>query len=452
MSAISRRRFMQSSAALLASGWSASAFGAATPGSDALRVAIVGCGGKGMSDLLEIAAGNQIVALCDIDSNLAGPARSRFPEARFFFDFREMFHEMAAGIDVVTVSTPDHMHFAVAMEAMRRGKSVMVQKPLSNSIWECRMLAEAAKKHGVWTVMGNQGATNNGTRVLREWLEGGVIGAVKEVHYWSNRPIWPQGRGLQFPSAPVPEHVRWDLWQGNVARERAYSPNIHPFAWRGLWDYGCGALGDIGCHSFHSAFWCLDLAGDFELVASNVSEFDAITAPKSATLTYTFPAKGTRGPIKVVWQDGIGNPNTSTSFVRPPGIPSDYKLGDENGQAFVGTDGVLLLNDCYCGALPEVFPETLKSRTQGLAKVYPRVAGGPTQELCRAVRGIGPKPVSNFIDTAGPLTELVLAGNLALRSGHKIDWDSAALQARGHPELGALIRRPYRSGWEPDLG
>jgi predicted dehydrogenase len=343
------------------------------------------------------------------------------------------------------------MHFPIALEAIRLGKPVFVQKPLCNNLWEARVLANMAQKKNVLTVMGNQGATMQGTRVLREWLEAGLIGDVKEVYYWTNRPIWPQGAGLQFPSEPVPQDINWDVWQGTCATDRPYSSKIHPFAWRGFWDYGCGALGDIGCHSMNSAFWALDLKGDFIVESSKVSEFDENIAPKRSTIVYQFPAKGKRAAVKVIWQDGVGDPNTDKDFVRPPGIPADLQLNNEFGQVFVGTEGTIFVNDAYCGTAPVVYPENLREKTKSIKQVYERVKGGPTQELCRAIRGEGEKPVSNFVDHAGPLTEMVLAGNLAVRLNKKIDWDMKKMEARGMPEVRAMLKRVYRKGWEPKL-
>lgn len=416
-----------------------------------LKVAAVGCAGKGGSDISQIAPGNEMVALCDVDHRYAARTFEKYPDAKKFFDYREMFAEMVDDIDVVTVSTPDHMHFTIALEAIRHGKPVFVQKPLANTLWETRILANFAKKHDVLTVMGNQGATTAGTRLLREWIEAGVIGEVTEVHYWTNRPIWPQGPSLEFPSAEVPDTLDWDVWQGTVATERAYSPKIHPFAWRGFWDYGCGALGDIGCHSFNSAFWALDLTGDFEVESSKVTEFDGDIAPKRCTLEYRFPEKNGRAPVKIIWQDGVRDPNTDKEFVRPPGIPDDLELPHEFGQVFVGTKGVIFCQDAYCSATPKLFPETLMAEARKAPRRFERVTGGPTQELCRAIRGEGPKPVSNFVDHAGPLTEMVLVGNLSVRLGEKVDWDSDKLEARGLPEARKYIKRTYRKGWEPQF-
>ncbi|MCU0776341.1 MAG: Gfo/Idh/MocA family oxidoreductase [Akkermansiaceae bacterium] len=446
-----RRHFIKTAATLAGTAFAPNLLFGQNKAPAQLNVAAIGCGGKGRSDISEIAPGNRIAFLCDVDRNMAKEAIGTYPDARFFSDYREMFSEVADQIDVVTVSTPDHMHFPIAAEAIRLGKPVMVQKPLSNNLWETRALADLARAKGVLTVMGNQGATMQGTRLLREWIEAGLIGEVKEVHYWTNRPIWPQGPGIALPGAPVPETLDWDLWQGTVATDRPYSPAIHPFKWRGFWDYGCGALGDIGCHSMNSAFWALDLKGDFVVEASKVTEFDDTFAPKRSTLVYDFPAKGGRGPVKVIWQDGVANPNADKDFVRPPGLPADLELNPEFGQVFIGSEGIIFFNDAYCGGAPMLFPESLKEKARSIPKVFERIKGGPTQELCRAVRGEGAKPVSNFEDHAGPLTEMVLAGNLAVRLGRKIDWDMANLDARGLPEVKAIIKRQYRTGWQPKL-
>ncbi len=444
-----RRNFIKSASALAGVALAPNILFGQKARAKELSVAAIGCGGKGAGDISEIANGNRINFLCDVDRKMAAGAIERHPGAKFYHDFRELFAKEAGKIDVCTVSTPDHMHFPIALEAIRHGIPVFVQKPMTNNIWEARSLANFAKHKNVLTVMGNQGATMDGTRILREWIEAGVIGQITEVHYWTNRPIWPQGKGLRFPEQQVPDHIKWDLWQGTVAKERPYSPKIHPFAWRGFWDYGCGALGDIACHSMNSAFWALDLTGDFIVEASKVSEFDEDTAPQRSTIIYHFPAKGSRGPVKVFWQDGVRDPNNDAQFVRPPGIPADLKLNGEFGQVFVGTEGVMYVNDAYCTSPPVLFPENLRDAARKTPRKYERVKGGPTQELCRAIRGEGPKPVSNFVDHAGPLTEMVLVGNLAVRYDKKIDWDFDKMEARGMPDIKKTLRREYRKGWEP---
>ncbi|MEI6176147.1 MAG: Gfo/Idh/MocA family oxidoreductase [Verrucomicrobiota bacterium] len=451
MHSTSRRHFIRSAAAIAGTAFAPNILLGKEKALKQLNVAAVGCNGKGASDISEISKGNRIAFLCDIDKGRAEAIMKKFPDARYFSDYREMFAAVADQIDVVTVSTPDHMHFPVAVEAIKHGKPVMVQKPLCNTLWEARALANYAKEKNVLTVMGNQGATMEGTRILREWIESGMIGDVTEVYYWTNRPIWPQGKGLQFPAQPVPETINWDVWQGTCATDRPYNSEIHPFKWRGFWDYGCGALGDIGCHSMNSAFWALDLKGDFVVESSKVSEFDENIAPKRATIVYQFPAKGKRKAVKVVWQDGVNEPNKDPDFARPPGIPDDLQLNKEFGQVFVGTEGTIFVNDAYCGVTPVLYRKGVRVTPDKVEKVYPRVVGGPTQELCRAVRGEGPKPISNFVDHSGPLTEMVLAGNLSVRLGKKIDWNMKDMEARGMPEVKAMLKRTYRAGWEPKL-
>lgn len=451
MSPTNRRQFLKSAVGITGAALAPNILLAQTDAAKALRVAAIGCGGKGLSDITEIAKGNQIAFLCDVDRKLAQGAIDRHPDARFFSDYREMFASVADQIDVVTISTPDHMHFPIAMEAIRLGKPLMVQKPLTNNLWEARMLSKFAEEKGVLNVMGNQGATFAGTRVLREWIDAGLIGEVTEVHYWTNRPTWPQGPGLNFPPAEVPEHLNWEVWQGSVATERPYSPKIHPFAWRAFWDYGCGALGDIGCHSFNSAFWVLDLRGDFSVEPVSVSEFDDNIAPLRSSLVFHFPARGKRGPVKVFWQDGSKNPQMDPEFKRPPGIPDDLVLNADSGQVFVGTEGVIYVPDMYCKGAPVVFDAKLRQKAREIPRSFERINGGPTQELVRAIRGEGPKPLSSFADHAGPLTEMALVGNLALRTRKQIDWSAEKL-ASGQTEADAFIKREYRKGWEPKIG
>ena len=232
-----------------------------------LRVACIGIGGKGYSDTMAC-LDEEIVALCDVDFVNGFKSFTELPRAARYRDYRQMLTEMGDQIDAVTVSTPDHTHFPAALMAIELGKHVYVQKPLTHTIEEARMLKAAAAKHGVVTQMGNQGHANEGTRLTKEWIDAGVIGTVREVHFWTNRPIWPQG--VPIPDAEaMRETLDWNLWQG-VAPERGYSSKIMPFNWRGFWDYGCGALGDMGCHIMDAAFWALDLRGN--CTVSAVSE------------------------------------------------------------------------------------------------------------------------------------------------------------------------------------
>jgi len=450
--AATRRRFLRTTIAATAGITVAPNILRAQNGPEPLRVAAIGVNGKGSSDIDEIFKGNVIVGLCDIDSSRAVQKREQHPDAKFFYDFREMLDTMKDQIDVVTVSTPDHSHFPAALMAMQLGKPLMCQKPLTNNIWEARVLGNFARKHNILTVMGNQGATYEGTRRIKEIIEAGVIGDVTEVHAFTNRPIWPQGKNVPTPAEPVPDHIKWDLFLAQVAKDWEYSPTIHPFKWRGFWDFGSGAIGDIACHALHAAYWALDLGGDCTVEASNVSEFDEKSFPVRSVLTFHFPAKGSRAALKLVWQDGIKDANENPDFIRPPGLPDGFKFS-QGDQIFIGTEGTMVCADIYGGAAPQLYPETLTEKARAVPRKFDRVRGGPTQELCAAIRGTGPKPVSSFDGTAAGLTEMALTGNLAIKYNRKIDWDSQALGVRGFPEADAMIKRVYRSGWEAkDLG
>jgi predicted dehydrogenase len=441
MQSISRRSFLKSTA-LTAAG------AAALPGLRALgatvrqgslikgrkiNVACVGCGGKGRSDIDGVASEN-IVALCDVDLSNARGAFQAFPDAKRYKDYRKMLLEMDEQIDAVTVSTPDHMHFPIAMMAVTMGKHVFVQKPLTHTIWEARTLRAAAQAHNVVTQMGIQGHCGEGIRLLKEWLDDGAIGAVHEVQYWTNRAIWPQGIDRPEEIQTPPTSLDWNLWQG-VAPERPYNSAYAPFRWRGWWDYGCGALGDIGCHAMDAAFYALDL-GSPSTVEAECSDHHDETAPKSSTVTYQFPARDGKPPVKVVWRDGDLKPP------RPKDLEDGRELpGDIGGQLIIGDKGTILASDVYCGSL-RLIPETAMRAYKRPAKSLPR-SPGLTREWLDAIKGDGPAPGANF-DYAGPLTEMVLLGNLAVRTGQKIEWDSASLTCTNVPEANRYVRKPYR--------
>jgi predicted dehydrogenase len=242
------------------------------------------------------------VALCDIDFRYARRTVERYPNAKRYADFREML-DKEPGIDAVTVSTPDHLHAVVALEAMRRGKHVFCQKPLTRTLEECRKLVDTARETGVATQMGNQGHAIDDTRLIREWLEAGLIGEVREVHFWTNRPIWPQAVNRPTEMHHVPESVGWDLWLG-PSRERPYHPDFyHPFAWRGWWDFGTGALGDMACHLMNTAFWALNLTNPAKVEAVSQGKTD-VQAPRWSIIKEDVPQLGKRPPVNVFWYDG----------------------------------------------------------------------------------------------------------------------------------------------------
>jgi predicted dehydrogenase len=419
---------------------------APTPSTD-LRVACIGVGGKGRGDVADLAHYAHIVAFADVDftgSRRIDSTLKLFPNVPRFTDYREMFDKMADKFDAVTISTPDHSHYHPAMLAMMHGKHVFVQKPMSNSIWECRQMLLAARKYKVVTQMGIQGHTFEGQRLLKEWVEAGAIGDVRSVRYWTNRPIWPQGAGLKWEPADKPAGVNWDVWQGPVTPERPYSPDLHPFKWRGSWDYGCGALGDIGCHLFDAGFWAFDLDVPSRVEAIAMTPFDEHVAPANSLIRYTFTtAQGRklRNPVEFLWSDG--------SLLPPPPaeLGSTRRLDPQMGQLIYGTRGQIYSPGGYCETLRLIPEEDMqKFAAKRPPRKYPRVQGGPIKEWIDAILA-KTQPGANF-EYSSKLTEVVLLGNLAIRLGRPIEWDSRTLKARGLPEADALIKREYRKGWE----
>jgi len=400
-----------------------------------LRMACVGVGGKGKSDVLGVSS-EDIVALCDVDFSRGGDSFQNFPTAARYRDFRQMFNEMSDQIDAVTVSTPDHMHYPIARMAMEHGKHVYVQKPLTHTIGEARELKRLAIETGVVTQMGNQGHANEGTRLLREWVEAGVIGQVTEVHAWTDRPIWPQGIDLPGPMFPPPPTLDWNLWLG-VAPERAYNPNLEPFKWRGFWDYGCGALGDMGCHLLDAPFWALNLRGLVKVTAQG-EPTSHVSPPRASQIVYEFGARGSLPPVKLTWYDGGKKP-------APPVEMGPDEILPPEGVLLRGDKGVIMTSGAYCDTvnlLPDSRMQEFKKNRP--PKVLPRVPkANPYLEWITACKG-GLKPGSNFIDHSADLAELVHLGNVALRLGRTIEWDPTAGVCVDCPEAEPLLHKQYR--------
>ena len=406
-----------------------------TAASDRLNVASVGVGGKGGSDVRGMAeAGANIVALCDADARRAAGTFKAFPKVERFTDYRVMFDKIADKIDAVTVSTPDHHHAPASMTALKLGKHVFCQKPLTHSIHEARRLAEVAKEKKVATIMGIQGHCGEPTRLVCEMIWAGWIGEVKEVHYWTNRPIWPQGIARPAAVQPVPKEVDWDVWLG-PAPKRPFHESYLPFKWRGWWDFGTGALGDIGCHSIAAAKWALNL-GLPTTIEARTSPINDETFPSWSVVTYQLPAATMpngkkRGEIKLTWSDGGKVP------ARPADLEASRQMG-ENGHMIVGTEGTIFNGRI----IPDTkFKDMMKSPPPQVAARSP----GIYEEFTRACKG-GEPTVADFA-FAGALTELVLAGNLAVRTGKRIEWDGPAMRCTNLPEANALVRRKYRKGW-----
>ncbi|NQT53164.1 Gfo/Idh/MocA family oxidoreductase [bacterium] len=410
--------------------------------SDKLNIASIGVGGKGSSDVRGVASQN-IVAVCDVDDKKAAGSFKRFGKARKYKDYRKMLDEMDKSIDAVTVSTPDHVHAPASMKAMKMGKHCFTQKPLCHNVFEAREMARTAKEMKVATIMGIQGHAFRGPRIVCEWVANGMLGPVREVHYWTNRAIWPQGIDRPKDTPDCPKTLDWDLWLG-PAPMRPYHPAYAPFKWRGWWDFGCGALGDIACHAMDAAFWALKL-GSPTVIEAKMSGMNDETAPIWSTITYQFPARGDMPPVKVVWRDGVGKGNTPPE--RPKELEKERELpGKIGGQLIVG-DKASVLAGVYCRG-PRIIPEAKMKEIGKPPESIPRVPkDNHYQEWLDACRG-GPKAGANFTDYAAPLTEMVLLGNLAVRTGKRIEWDGEKGICTNVPAANPFLRRDYRKGFE----
>jgi len=414
-----------------------------------MNIAGIGVGGKGRSDVKHAGQKDNIVALCDVDFKCAAKSFEAFPKAKRYKDFRKMLEEMDRQIDAVTVSTPDHQHAVACMMAMKMGKHVYCQKPLTHDVYEARVLTEAARKYGVVTQMGNQGTAKDGLREAVEVIQSGAIGAVHEVHVWTNRPIWPQGIGRPTEVLPVPKHLDWDLWLG-TAPERPYHANpkkpaesaYHRFKWRGWWDFGTGALGDMACHTANMAFMALKLGYPISVEAEMSDDANDETFPTWSIITYEFPARGQQPPVKWVWYDGGKNkPAKATEAI------AKYAQGLKvpgSGSLLIGDKGTLYSPDDY-GASYELLPKKDFAGYKPPSPTLPRVGGKHDAEWIRACKGEG-TPMSNF-DYAGPLTETVVLGCVAMRARKRILWDGEQMKVTNCSEANNYLRREYRKGW-----
>ena len=506
---INRRRFISASANLAGGAFFAPNIlrsqNGASP-NNKLRIACIGIGGKGESDS-GAAAGlnskdpsdvNDIVAIVDVDTDRLAKAQKRFPGAEAFTDFRKMFDKMSDKIDAVTVSTPDHTHFVAGMMAVQHKKHVMVQKPMCNTIWEVRELHKAAKAAGVITQMGNQGRTMEGQHLAKEWVEQGGIGKLQEIKLWTNRPIWPQGpikkvltwtetvftdengkpidagaaityKGKRIktesPMTGPPKNLEWDTWFTSETPEPYFvfdlpseltkrSNSLHPFAWRGWWQFGSGALGDMGCHIMDATFSILGQAIP-EKIEVESAEITDLNCPVWTTLKYHFAATDKHGPLVVTWQDGSkeGTPNKPEKPELMKELSEEGWAKATSGMMFIGTDGVVYEGDAYCEH-PSIYPlakftEVKQAMVDGkLKKTEARSTrpGEPQKEWTNVIRN-GGTTSSNF-DYAAPLAEFVLLGNLAIRSQQTIQWDKEQMKVTNVEAANKFVKRPhYREGW-----
>ncbi len=450
----SRRDFLKQAAAAGVGVW---ALGGLTPresraASEKLGFAGIGVGGKGHSDIMQAAELGNVVAICDCDDDplnrAAEDLEKKGHKPKKYNDYRKMLQEMGKSIDGCTISTPDHTHAPAAIMAMRMGKHVYVQKPLTHSVYEARLMRETANKMKVATQMGNQGTAENGLRRAVEVIQAGVLGPVREVHVWTNRPIWPQAPTIMArpkDTPPVPANVHWDLFLG-VAPERPYHKAYHPFAWRGWWDFGTGALGDMACHTANMAFMALKL-GSPTSVSAEAGDVNPETYPSWARVTYEFPARDDMAPVKFVWYEGKKD---GKKVLPPENLTKGLQLSD-SGSMLVGDKGILFSPNDYGAEYRYVgeHAQDIEAAAKAVPERLPRNGRGDLgmkEEWVKAIRG-GPKAMSNF-DYAAMLTETILLGNVAIRAGRKIEWDGPNLKVTNNPDAASLIRREYRKGWE----
>ncbi len=408
-----------------------------------LNIAGIGVGGQGKGDVMNCKSEN-IIALCDVDDKKAEETFYLLPDARKYKDYRKMLEEMDKEIDAVIISTPDHIHAPAAYMAMMMGKHVRVQKPLTHTIAEARFLTKIAKETGVITQMGNQGHAGDGVREMCEMIWAGAIGDVKEAHIWTNRPIWPQGITKPLPKKEVPPTMEWNLWIG-PAPMRPYNPNYAPFKWRGWWDFGCGAIGDMACHIMDPAFWALKLyeAPNYTVEVIQQEGMNEQTAPNKSIIKYQFPARGSMPPVDVYWYDGKLLPP------RPADIPADEKLGDgDNGSLFVGTNGYLTTG-CY-GGDSRLVPAAKMKDYKKPEPTIPRIPEeNPFKNWIESIK-TNQKACSDF-EYAGPLTEVANMGNVALHVGEKIEFDVASMKITNLKKANKYLTKEYRKGWELPL-
>ena len=407
--------------------------------SDTLNVACIGVGGMGLIDVKGMATEN-IYALCDVDSRNLERAGQTWTKAKRFADFREMLDKEGRNFDAVTVSTPDHTHAAAAMLALDAGKHVYCQKPLARTVGEVRALAAAAAKRPKQaTQMGNQGHAGEGVRQIREMVEGGAIGTVERVEFWTNRPIWPQGILRPTEMHNVPTTLDWNLWLGPAA-ERPFHPGYAHFNWRGWWDFGTGAMGDMACHLMDAAFWTLALRYPTRVIPESSALF-AETAPKMSRITFEFAARNGRPPVTLIWRDGSQYPPRPADY----GVERGWVPDPEGGQLWIGDRGTLIAGTY--GGDPQLSDPARQAALAAApsAKRYPRTEG-VYKEWTAAIRG-GTQPGSSFAGYAGPLTEMIVLGNLAVRAGRTIELDpeTGVVKTTGIPN--EWITPRYRSGW-----
>jgi len=410
------------------------------PPSDKLNIAGIGAGGRAVDDLEGVSSQN-IIALADVDDRQAAGSYKKYPQAKRYKDFRKMI-ETEKGIDAVVIAIPDHTHAVAAMTAIKAGKHVYCEKPLTRTIHEARALAEAARKAKVATQMGNQGMAFEGNRLIKEWIWDGAIGPVRQVHVWSDRPthegklFWAQGIEPPTDTPPVPPELDWDLWLG-PARGRPYNPAYVPFVWRGWWDFGSGGLGDMGVHNLAPVFTALKLTTPISVHSSSTLVYKE-SLPLASMVHYEFGPRGDMPAVTVHWYDGGLLP------ARPPELEDDRELPKEDGTIFVGDKGKMLVLG-WGGETPRLIPEKRMREYKRPPKTLPRSIGHYNEWIKACKEGT---PTESNFDFAAPLTEALLLGTISVRlGGVKLLWDSAAMQVTNVKEANNYLHYEYRKGW-----
>ena len=412
--------------------------------SQPLRVAFIGTGGIGES---HIDGASRLGATClcyaEVDAERTKKVKEKWPQAKHYFDYREMFDKQANDIDAVMVGTPDHHHYPATILAMQHGKHVYTQKPLTHTIWESRQLALAAQKYKVATQMGNQGHANEGNRMIVEYIRSGMIGDIREIHAWTDRPVWPQGLERPKGEDPIPEGFNWDVWLGPAPKRPFKKETYHPFDWRGWWDFGAGAIGDMACHTIDGIFWALGAKLPVAVAPVSSMPINNETFPAACSVRWEFAASPERPAFNMYWHEGGLRPP------KPVELEGDLTLPD-TGNIVLGTKASLLITGDY-GDSVRVIPESKRKEIGKPPQMIER-SPGHMEEWFAASRGEQPVdfPKSNFA-YASALTEMALLGNLGARMQRRLEWDSANMKVTNLDEANQYISKEYREGWKFDI-
>ncbi len=454
-----RRDFLKNTTAAGVGFWVATrpAFSQSNSPNEKINVASIGVGGMGSGDVDGTAgAGGNIVALCDVNEDRLNDKAKNYPNAKKFVDFREMFDKMHKDFDAVTVSTPDHTHAVATMMAMKHGKAVYTQKPLTHDVYEARKLTEYAKENKIVTQMGNQGTAEDGLRTACEVIWSGAIGPVREVHVWTNRPVWPQGidailthKGVKAAISgngamdQAPSSLHWDLWLG-TAPYRPFDDIYQPFKWRGWWDYGTGALGDMACHTANMAFMACKLGYPISVEAI-LSEYNDQTFPMWSVIEYLFPEREDMPPLKWTWYDGRPQDKPEWVVKKIRELAHGQPVSD-SGSLLVGDKGTLYSPNDY-GASFQLLPKDDFEGYTPPSPTLPRAHGRHREEWMQAIRDNKPENCMSNFGYAGFLTETVLLGCTAMRFRKRLKWDGPNMKFTNEDKANHFLKRDYREGW-----